>query len=92
MIGSIDKFLEHDWRCIMESPKGPFTAHLPSWPQQVKAGSLQVTALVIVGGCLEEGREFIFLRCCVLHLYGAVSFICLGTHFSDEESGPREVK
>lgn len=80
MIGSIDKFLECDWWHIMESPKGPFTAYFPFWPQQVKAGSLQAMVLVIAHACLEEGREFLFIQCCV------------GTHFTDEKSGPREVK
>lgn len=51
----------------MDSLKGPFTAHLPSWAQQVTAGSLQTSAPVIAGGCLEEGREFIFIECYVPH-------------------------
>ena len=78
--------------CVMESPQGPSTAHLPSQPQQEKAGSLQATTLVIAGGCLEEEREFVFLQCCVLQLYSAAPLVCIGTHFTDERSGPREVR
>lgn len=59
----------------MGSPKGSLGADLPFWPQQVKAGPLQSSALVVAGGCFKEGKDFIviehcaFHKCCPLSLY-----------------------
>lgn len=90
MIGNTSEFLQRDWWHILDSPKGLFTAHLPSWPQQVKAGSYGPVRLSLLVAALKK-EENSYLLSAVL-LTSAVLFICTEIHFTDEISGPRDVK
>lgn len=72
---------------IIDFPKGPLSANLPLWPQQVKVVSLWASALVMADGYLKEERDI--MGRVTVHFTSAVPFIYIATHLAGEESAQR---